>query len=288
MTFTVVIPNFNHAKYLSECLDAVIAQSLQPEKILVLDDCSTDGSFEIISRYQKKHKHIVLRRNEARLGVIASVNKGIQDLTTDYLCICAADDLVQNNFFASSMKIFKLHPHVALCVGNSIHFGEGGKRLESPFIEEEVKILTPDVLKSVLRTSNFKLLSHSSMYKTSIFKKFGGLDPELFHLCDWFLNYQIGFNNSIAVVPEIWSAIRVLDDSFGRSSHKNKRQRKKAYNQLLKKIANECLVEEFMSSGVLGQIGVKMVVYLAVNPRFWRYLPMSFVRKFHIQIAKMF
>ena len=54
-TIGVVVPTYNCREYLSKCLESVILQSYKPMQIVICDDCSQDGTQEVISQYVKKH-----------------------------------------------------------------------------------------------------------------------------------------------------------------------------------------------------------------------------------------
>jgi glycosyltransferase involved in cell wall biosynthesis len=63
-TLSVVVPNYNHGKYLEFSLPALLRQSVQPLEIIVLDDVSTDNSVEVIRRFAAQSPLIRLVQNE--------------------------------------------------------------------------------------------------------------------------------------------------------------------------------------------------------------------------------
>ena len=78
-TLSVVVPNYNHAKYLPACLTAILRESVQPLEVLVLDDVSTDNSVEVIRSFAARHPLVRLIQNEQNLGVMrntSGVNTG--------------------------------------------------------------------------------------------------------------------------------------------------------------------------------------------------------------------
>lgn len=60
MKLSVIIPNYNNQKYIKECLDSILNQTFQDFEIVIVDDCSTDNSVDIIKRYISKNKRIKL------------------------------------------------------------------------------------------------------------------------------------------------------------------------------------------------------------------------------------
>lgn len=96
MSLSVIIPNYNNGKYLAKCLDSVLLQTMLPDEIIVVDDCSTDSSADIIRDYEKKNsrvKPIILEKN---VGVSAARNIGIMKATSEFVTTLDADDYYFN------------------------------------------------------------------------------------------------------------------------------------------------------------------------------------------------
>src|SRR3954469_22110395 len=114
-SLSVVVPNYNHAKYLPTCLTAILGQSVQPFEILVLDDASTDNSLEVIRRFAAEHSLIRLIQNETNLGVMPNLNKGVELSRGEYVYIASADDEVVPGLFEKSLRLLVEHPEAAYC-----------------------------------------------------------------------------------------------------------------------------------------------------------------------------
>ena len=67
---SIIVPNYNTEKYLAQCLDALLSQTLRDIEIICVDDGSTDNSFKIIKKYTKKDKRIryVYQENQGLSG----------------------------------------------------------------------------------------------------------------------------------------------------------------------------------------------------------------------------
>lgn len=91
---SVIIPVFNTEEYIGECLDSVLRQTQKEFEIIVVDDGSTDGSLEVVKKYQKAHKNIlVVRQENKKLG--AARNLGMSVATGEYLFFLDSDDLIE-------------------------------------------------------------------------------------------------------------------------------------------------------------------------------------------------
>src|SRR5256884_7474545 len=112
---SVIIPNYNHARFLPNCLEAILRQSEQPFEIIVIDDASTDNSVEVIEAFTKRNPIIRFYRNEQNRGVVSGMNRGLELARGDYVYYAAADDQVLPGFFEKSLRLLNEHPQAALC-----------------------------------------------------------------------------------------------------------------------------------------------------------------------------
>src|SRR5688500_7950801 len=87
---SVVMALYNRETDVAEAIDSVLAQTYEDFELIVVDDCSTDKSPEIVKRYGDKLRYI---RREINGGVGASRNTGIAAARGELLCYCDADDV---------------------------------------------------------------------------------------------------------------------------------------------------------------------------------------------------
>jgi Glycosyltransferases involved in cell wall biogenesis len=94
---SVIIPVYNVGKYIEECLDSVLSQSLDYIEVLCIDDKSTDNSHEILKKYSASNARIVVIENDTHKGVSVSRNIGLTKATGKYIYFVDADDLLKEN-----------------------------------------------------------------------------------------------------------------------------------------------------------------------------------------------
>lgn len=116
---SIIVPVFNGEKYLNQCIDSAINQTMNSDEyeIILVDDCSTDKSVQIIDSYIKKNRNIRIIKKEHNTGESSSVNTGIMFAKGDYIYVLHQDDMMKNNLLE---KCF--------CVSNklnleAVHFG---------------------------------------------------------------------------------------------------------------------------------------------------------------------
>jgi glycosyltransferase involved in cell wall biosynthesis len=89
---SIIIPVYNNKKYLKECLNSICQQVRQDVEIILINDCSTDGSIKICKRFAKKYNFIRLINQKVNGGVAHCRNIGIKTATGKYICFVDSDD----------------------------------------------------------------------------------------------------------------------------------------------------------------------------------------------------
>ncbi|MBQ8394884.1 MAG: glycosyltransferase family 2 protein [Clostridia bacterium] len=90
---SIIVPNYNSEKYIKETLDSVLAQTYQDWEMLVIDDCSSDGSVDIIRAYAEKDSRIQLILREKNTGVANVRNAGLELAKGKYIALLDSDDV---------------------------------------------------------------------------------------------------------------------------------------------------------------------------------------------------
>ena len=94
VAISVIIPNFNKEHYLAACLDSVLRQTFKDIEILIVDDCSTDGSKELIKRYAHQYPYIIKTVfNRKNLGISRNRNVGVLASRGKYITTLDSDDM---------------------------------------------------------------------------------------------------------------------------------------------------------------------------------------------------
>lgn len=92
MELTVVITSYNNERHIEQCLRSVLSQTFAPKEIIVVDDCSTDGTVDIVKRLVEEYRNIRLIRNKCNSGPSVGRNKGIMAAHTEYVTTLDGDD----------------------------------------------------------------------------------------------------------------------------------------------------------------------------------------------------
>lgn len=92
---SIVIPVYNVEPYLKQALDSVVNQTLTDIEIICIDDCSTDGSYEILQEYAKKDNRFVILHHMVNQGLGITRNNGIKKVTANYTMFLDPDDWLE-------------------------------------------------------------------------------------------------------------------------------------------------------------------------------------------------
>lgn len=125
---SVIIPNYNHARYLEQRLDSVFNQTYPNFEVIILDDCSTDNSLELINRY-KDNPHISqIVVNETNSGsTFLQWDKGFRMANGEWIWIAESDDYCESDFLEQLMYECQRHHNVVVAYSSYVMCDEEGE-----------------------------------------------------------------------------------------------------------------------------------------------------------------
>jgi len=124
---SIVIPNYNHAPYLEGRINSVLDQQFTDTEIILLDDCSTDASVEILRGYERHPKvaHLVINKSNSG-STFHQWQRGINLSSGEYIWIAESDDLAAPRFLSRLVMAIDEHPNVGLAYCQSLQINEAG------------------------------------------------------------------------------------------------------------------------------------------------------------------
>jgi glycosyltransferase involved in cell wall biosynthesis len=124
---SVIIPNYNHAQYLKLRIDSVLAQTFQDFEIILLDDCSTDESKQVIETYRGNKKISNIIYNEANSGsTFKQWEKGIALAKGEYIWIAESDDWAEEFFLERLVSVMLEEPEIGITYCDSMEVDSDG------------------------------------------------------------------------------------------------------------------------------------------------------------------
>lgn len=131
-TVSVVLSTYNGTRYLREQLDSLLAQTWLPDRIVICDDCSSDGTPDIVRRYVDDHGDLPvefeLSVNERNIGWEANFRKMIAGSGDDYIFPCDQDDIWEPRKIARMVEVMEALPDLDLLACSVMPFYEEGSQ----------------------------------------------------------------------------------------------------------------------------------------------------------------
>ena len=170
---SVIIPSYNHEKYIINAIDSVISQTYQNIELIVIDDGSKDGSIELLTELaEKKSFHFTSQSN---IGVCKTLNRGIRELSKgDYVALLASDDYWQPTKIEKQIKALKNNKNSQFCFSQAQEFASDSGKIIRLF---PAKPLSGKILNSVFIRQHVP--AGSMLFSRKLYDEIGGFDENL-------------------------------------------------------------------------------------------------------------
>jgi len=209
---TLVVPAYNHADYVEECLESIIIQDYPALELIIINDGSSDATGERIEEFIASHKqaaasggprfNYISKKNE---GLLRSLNMGIGMATGKYLCELASDDLLLPGSISARVSFMESRPELDLAFADCLIMN-GSEKTEDRLIKRKADekagydSKTHTVVDFINRDA--RIFFPTGIFKVEALKRFGGFDED-FRFCeDTFMRYKmaletvVGYNDS--------------------------------------------------------------------------------------------
>jgi glycosyltransferase involved in cell wall biosynthesis len=220
---SVIMPNYNHGRYVGGAIEAIVSQSRPPDEYIIVDDGSTDDSADIIAAYAARYPFITFVRNSQNEGFHRSARRAHSLATGDYLYPCAADDLVLPGFFERAMSGAEQHPQAGLVAGKWTQIDEEGAPLGQVMEVQEwrtERFVSPAAFleEYLLRYPPKHTFSLGTIYEKRRLDEVDGFREALGFYCDTFAIRAIGRRHGIFYIPETFAHWRIMQRSLSHAS----------------------------------------------------------------------
>ncbi|MEJ5358231.1 MAG: glycosyltransferase [Desulfobacterales bacterium] len=188
----VILPTFNRAWCLAEAVESVLSQTYRDFELIVVDDGSSDGTAELLARYEGRLRAI---RRENR-GVSAARNAGVAASRSPLLAFLDSDDLWLPGKLARQVAFFEAHPEAAICQTGEI-WVRNGRRVNPGLRHRKPSgwIFEPSL--------ELCLVSPSAvMVRRSLFEEVGPFDESLPACEDYDLWLRVSLRHPVFLLPE--------------------------------------------------------------------------------------
>lgn len=252
---TIIMPNYNHERFLIDSVQAVLTQSYLDFELLVIDDGSTDGSVHILETLRQYAPNLHLIKNSKNLGVARSLEIAIEASKGEYIAFQSADDLIYPGFVEKLLTMVGQYPQAGLCCSIPAFIDEESRPTVYP---EQPRWLVhggywaPADFARELHGGYIN--GHTAIVKKAALAEAGGMLPQLRWHCDWFALLVIAFRQGVCCVPEVLAGLRVLNTSYSNKGRNDWSQQSIVVTEIIKLLVSPAYSDVaplFFKSGAL-------------------------------------
>ncbi len=207
---TVLMPAYNGEKHIAEAIESILSQTLDDFELLIVNDGSTDNSRKIASSYGDHRIRIV--DNDENMGIIATLNKGIEASQGAFLARMDADDVSYPTRLEKQVEFMRANPSVGIC-------GSWVKTIGKPIARVLPKPASHAAIKAGLFFQN--QIHHPSAIMRTAWIRRNGLyyDKSFIYLEDWELWQRASHYFPLANIPEVLVKYRLSGTTISSSRH---------------------------------------------------------------------
>jgi len=190
------MPAYNAEKYIGEAIESILNQTFKDFEFIIIDDCSTDGTWGIIQKYAAKDKRIVVLKNEENLGISPTRNKLIGFSKGKYVVWQDADDISMSYRIEHQYDFMEKNPEVGICGGYLQFFSEKGLGEIRKYAVDDVSLR-----RTIFRYS--PVSQGASILRKDTLNTVGDFNERLIAAEDLDLSFRIGTQGRFANLQEI-------------------------------------------------------------------------------------
>lgn len=213
--FSVVIPVFNHAQYLQECLNSVLEQSLANLEVIVVDDASTDPQVWQILKPFTADARVHLYQNKSNLGISATQNYAVAQARADYIALLDCDDRLDKQALLTMWTAIQENNYPDYLFSDRRNMDVQGHALYDAVYGHVASG------RGVVRDLQDRMIaSHLKVIAKQAYERAGGVSDRYSGIQDWEMALAIARFGRIVYVPKVLYCHRLHGASVTQSDHR--------------------------------------------------------------------
>lgn len=286
MKISVILINYNYAHYLKDSIESIVNQTIPPHQLIIIDDCSTDQSIQIIEEYALKIPFIQFYKNEKNSGICYTTNRGVKLSSGNYVTVIASDDIFLPSFIEETILAYQRFPHAGVyCSNFGCFYGNNLQQIDTIgtyYHPIDTILLKDHSLIKAMRTHRF-WISSPAVVRKDLFCKQGAFKAETGEYNDFFLFALVAFEESVCYIPKTIKAMRLHQAQYSQNIKQKQREKSWAYIfQTLQTGQYRKYKNAFKKSHLLYQWELPIFYYLLKRPQLWSFADYSLWKKLAI------
>lgn len=213
---SIIIPVYNTAAYLTRAIQSILAQTYASMEIILINDGSTDASESIIQSLQDPRIRYV--KNEQNMGLVYTLNKGVELSTGKYIARMDGDDISLPERIARQVAYMEAHPEVSVLATRVSLINEQDEPIG--YWEADQQHTTPEQIRAFLPKDN--CLAHPSIMARAELLKTYRYRAEQSQAEDYDLWLRMASDGKVIhKLPDVFVQHRIVHNSFTRSRQQN-------------------------------------------------------------------
>lgn len=223
---SICIPVYNGEKYIREAVESALNQTYQNIEVLLVDNCSTDGTLLAVESVSDKRFRII--RNETNLGMVGNWNKCLSEAKGDYINLLCADDRLKSDCIEKKIAILVNNPDVALVSSDTHIIDERGKIImRRRGLRETGTYSGRNIFRKSIRTRNLYGEPTNVLFRKSVAIQTDGYEGGLPYSPDWEYWLHLSTMGDVGYISEPLTEYRVSSVSETDSILKDKEKIKR-------------------------------------------------------------
>jgi glycosyltransferase involved in cell wall biosynthesis len=198
---SIVIPTYNHGRFLAQAIDSVLGQRYPDVELIVLDDGSTDETSDVIGRYSGRLR----AERQPRMGQAATLNKGWAMSTGAILGYLSADDYLDPDAVGRAVEALQGSPHAVVAYGGFDIVDDAGQMVDAPRAQ-------PFDYDAMVR-NGLCPLGPGAFFRRTVLEAVAGWDERLRLVPDFDFWLRVGLHGEFRCLPEVLGHYRAHDRS---------------------------------------------------------------------------
>ncbi|MDF5722455.1 MAG: glycosyltransferase family 2 protein [Rhizonema sp. PD37] len=235
---SVILPTFNMGMYISRAIDSILSQTLEDFELIILNDGSTDQTADILAEYKQRDQRIVVVHNPKNMGLICTLNKGLNIAQGTYIARQDADNYSTPTRLTEQVCYLERHPHIGL-VGTRVFVIDDHEQMISNNIYPYF-VLPPALIPWELLF--YPYFSHDTIVvRRDLLLQVGGYRLDRIHAEDYDLWCRLSRITQLAMLPDVRGCLYINPEGISQKFADTQNQTSK---QIIREAMSELLIKD--------------------------------------------